>query len=195
MTKFLSFAAAAAFAVSAASGASAAIDGTMEGAGARSDSAEVVFGTILNFGPTLFTFGTAGEYAGANLTSVSSLEFNAGAVNNGLQFTADLGGSEILFEITNSVVAELIDNGPAVADGWSLAGEFAVSSTDAVLDAALSDTASFSLAGTNVNSSAYTFFIQTPPQNFTPTTPVPLPAGMLLLGTAVAALGVSRRRA
>ncbi|WP_425098848.1 VPLPA-CTERM sorting domain-containing protein [Tropicibacter sp. S64] len=164
------------------------VNGVMDATGNRADSTQVQAGSTLNFSGSFLMGGTSGEYAGYTFSGLDSLIFGTGTVNNGQTITAGNGINTLTFTVTDTVVASINTNAGTTAPGWNLAGYLNVASTGPLV----SSTASFSLAGTNVDGIGYSIFIQTPPENFTPE--VPLPAGLPLLVGALGGLALVRRR-
>ncbi|WP_136439206.1 VPLPA-CTERM sorting domain-containing protein [Pacificoceanicola onchidii] len=185
----LSATAAVALAASAFTADASTVNGVLDGTGLRTDGGTVSLGASLSF----ITTGTisSGEYAGYTLSSIDPLTMATGAVNNGESFSASDGIDFVTFTITDTAVASINSNGPGTPAGWSLAGYVSVLGTNT----GLAPSASFSLAGTSVEGAGFTFFIQTPPQDFTPPSEVPLPAGMPLLLGALGGLAFLRRKA
>lgn len=110
--------------------------------------------------------------------------------NDGLSFTADLGGDTLTFTITDTVIATV---DPSV--GNPLLGAFDIAGIMSVTSTVFDDfEASFQIAASTLQTTGlYTLTVVTPPITFTPPPAIPLPAGVVLLGGGLAALGVARR--
>lgn len=153
---------------------------TVVGAYATDDADPVDASSNITIGGTIIL--PEGDYSG--LVSFGSGDFTLGDPSSG-SFTGMLGTETLTFTVTGT---QFFDIDSAASGSFDIAGYLSVTG-----DEGSTGLASFLMSASSLSASGgYSMYVETPPVDYAPT--VPLPAGVFLLGGALGALGIARRK-